>query len=143
MVALALSLAASAHSQSSDGGGGAIAGIFGLLFTLIWLGLVLVVIAGIWKTFTKAGEPGWAAIVPIYNLIVMLKIAGKPLWWVVLMLIPFVNFIVAIMVCISLAENFGKSSGFGIGLALLGFIFFPMLGFGDAVYQGGGARAAA
>src|SRR5262245_11744438 len=106
MVALALTLGTSALSQSSDSCGGGVAGIFGLLFMLIWLGLAVAVIAGIWKTFTKAGEPGWAAIVPIYNMIVMLKIAGKPVWWVVLLLIPFVNFIVFIMVCISLAENF-------------------------------------
>jgi hypothetical protein len=93
-----------------------------------------VVIAGMWKVFVKAGEPGWAAIVPIYNIIVMLKIAGKPVWWIVLFLIPVVSFVIAILVAISLAQRFGKSTGFGVGLAFLPFVFYPMLGFGDATY---------
>jgi len=93
---------------------------------------------------TKAGEPGWAVLVPIYNIIVLLKIAGKPTWWFLLFLVPVVNLVIGIMVAIAVAENFGKSTGFGIGLALLPFVFYPMLGFGDAVYQGGaGARRAA
>lgn len=103
---------------------------------IIFLGIALVVIAGLWKTFTKAGKPGWAAIVPIYNLIVMLDIAGKPLWWIILFLIPLVNLIIAILVSIAIAEKFGKGAGFGIGLAFLGIIFYPILGFGDATYRG-------
>jgi len=102
---------------------------------LIALVLVVVIIAGLWKTFEKAGQPGWAAIVPIYNVIILLKIAGRPMWWFVLMLIPFVSIIVAIIVAIDVAKNFGKSAGFGVGLALLGFIFYPILGFGDAEYN--------
>lgn len=102
---------------------------------VVYLALVVLAVISMWKIFTKAGEPGWAAIVPIYNFIVLLKIAGKPAWWIVLMLIPFVNIVIAIMVCISLAHNFGKSTGFGIGLAFLGVIFGPMLAFGDARYQ--------
>jgi uncharacterized membrane protein YoaK (UPF0700 family) len=144
MVALALTLGTSALSQSSDVGGGGGGGIFGMLFMLIWLALSVAVIAGFWKTFTKAGEPGWAVLVPIYNVIVLLKIAGKPAWWFLLFIIPVVNLVIGIMVAIAVAENFGKSTGFGIGLALLPFVFYPMLGFGDAVYQGGaGARRAA
>jgi hypothetical protein len=103
---------------------------------LIWLAVVIITIAGLWKTFEKAGKPGWAAIVPIYNLIVMLEIAGKPLWWIILFFIPLVNLIVAILVSIAIAERFGKGAGFGVGLAFLGFIFYPMLGFGDAQYRG-------
>lgn len=122
--------------SESDGGGGALGAILGLGFMLVWLVVMVVVIAGMWKVFTKAGQPGWAAIVPIYNIIVLLQIAGKPVWWVILMLIPFVNFIVAILVCIAVAEKFGKSTAYGLGLAFLGIIFFPMLGFGDARYQG-------
>jgi len=91
-------------------------------------------IASMWKIFTKAGKPGWAAIIPIYNLIVLLEIAGKPLWWFILMLIPFVNIVVFIMVLVSIARNFGKGVGFAIGMLLLPFIFYPMLGFGDARY---------
>jgi hypothetical protein len=106
-------------------------------FLLIWLVLVILAIAGVWKTFSKAGEPGWAAIIPIYNIYVMLKIAGRPAWWlVVILLIPLVNLIMLIIVAIDIAKAFGKGAGFGLGLALLGFIFFPILGFGDAQYQG-------
>lgn len=103
--------------------------------SLIYLAIVIGVIAGIWKTFVKAGKPGWAAIIPIYNLIVLLEIAKKPIWWFLLMLIPIVNFIIAIIVMIEVAKAFGKGTGFGLGLAFLGFIFFPILGFGDAEYQ--------
>ncbi|MGB7749159.1 MAG: DUF5684 domain-containing protein [Verrucomicrobiia bacterium] len=103
---------------------------------LIFLVILVAIIAGIWRVFTKAGKPGWAAIVPIYNLIVLLEIAGKPLWWIILFFIPLVNLIAAILVGIAVAKNFGKSDAFGIGLGLLGFIFYPILGFGDAQYQG-------
>ncbi len=102
------------------------------------VGLVIAVIAvvALWKMFTKAGEPGWAAIVPIYNLVVLLKIAGKPLWWIILLIIPFVNIVVGIIVAISLAKAFGKGVGFGVGLIVLPFIFYPILGFGSAAYVG-------
>ena len=114
----------------------AAAGIFGGVMLIVWLAVALLVIAGIWKTFVKAGEPGWACIIPIYNIIVLLKIAGRPLWWFILLLIPLVNFIVAIIVCIDVAKRFGQGTGFGIGLALLPFIFYPILGFGSATYKG-------
>jgi hypothetical protein len=103
--------------------------IFGLLIALL-------LIVAMWKVFTKAGQPGWASIIPIYNLYIWCKIVGRPWWWILLMLIPLVNFIVAIILCIDLAKSFGKGVGFGIGLALLGIIFFPILGFGSAQYQG-------
>jgi hypothetical protein len=89
-----------------------------------------------WKVFAKAGQPGWAAIVPIYNIIVLLQISGKPVWWILLFLIPVVNLVIAILVGIAIAKNFGKSDAFGVGLGLLGFVFYPILGFGDAQYQG-------
>jgi len=107
----------------------------GIGFMLFWLLIVLVMVASLWKVFTKAGKPGWAAIVPIYNLFVLAEIAGKPAWWGILMLIPFVGIIMFIIVCIALAERFGKGAGFGVGLGLLGIIFFPILGFGDAQYH--------
>jgi hypothetical protein len=110
--------------------------LIGLLFLAFELAIIVAIIAGFWKVFVKAGKPGWAAIVPIYNVIVLLDIAGKPLWWVILFFIPIVNLIVGILVCIAVAKSFGKSDAFGIGLALLGFIFFPILGFGEAQYQG-------
>jgi Family of unknown function (DUF5684) len=104
--------------------------------TIIALLIALLVIVAMWKVFTKAGQPGWASIIPIYNLYIWCKIVGRPWWWILLMLIPFVNFIVAIILCIDLAKSFGKGVGFGIGLALLGIIFWPILGFGSAQYQG-------
>lgn len=102
---------------------------------VMWLLIMAVIIAALWKVFVKAGEPGWAAIVPIYNFIVMIKIAGKPLWWIVLMFIPFVNFVVGILITVSLAHNFGKRAGFAAGLLFLPFIFYPILAWGDATYQ--------
>ena len=110
--------------------------IIALLFFAIELVILVAIIAGVWKTFVKAGKPGWAAIIPIYNLIVLLQIADKPLWWIILFIIPLVNIVMAILVGIAVAEKFGKGAGFGVGLSLLGFIFFPILGFGDAQYQG-------
>jgi len=104
--------------------------------TIIALLIALLLIVAMWKVFTKAGQPGWASIIPIYNLYIWCKIVGRPWWWIILMLIPFVNFIICIILCIDLAKSFGKGVGFGLGLALLGIIFFPILGFGSAQYQG-------
>ena len=104
-------------------------------FIIVYVLVILLMIAALWKVFTKAGEPGWAAIVPIYNFIVLLKLAGKPAWWFLLMLIPIANFVVLIIMLIALAKNFGKGTGFAMGLLFLAPIFFPILGFGDAKYQ--------
>ena len=104
--------------------------------TIIGLLIALVLIVAMWKVFTKAGQPGWASIIPIYNIYIWCKIVGRPWWWILLMLIPLVNFVVAIILCIDLAKSFGKGAGFGIGLALLGVIFLPILGFGSAQYEG-------
>jgi hypothetical protein len=103
---------------------------------LIPLILAILVIAGLWKIFVKAGQPGWASIIPIYNTYILCKIVGKPGWWVILLFIPFVNLIIAIILMVELAKSFGKGIGFAIGMLLLGFIFIPILGFGDATYQG-------
>jgi hypothetical protein len=94
-----------------------------------------------WKVFTKAGQPGWASLIPIYNIYIWCKIVGRPGWWIILMLIPFVNFIILIILSIDMAKSFGKGVGFGLGLAFLGFIFLPVLGFGSAQYQGPSAGA--
>lgn len=115
--------------NSAAAGGSIVGGI-------IMLAIVLFLVASIWKMFVKAGEPGWAAIVPIYNLVVMLKISGKPVWWIILFLIPGINFIMSILTSLGTAEKFGKSAGFGIGIAFLPFIFLPILGFGSATYIG-------
>lgn len=115
-----------------------------LIFSLVF---AVLVIAGLWATFSKAGKPGWAAIIPIYNIYVWLKVAGRPGWWLILMLIPFVNIVMSIIVSLDVAKSFGKSGVFGFfGLWLFGFIGYPMLGFGSAQYQGpaaGGAPKAA
>ena len=108
----------------------------GPLFWILYLAFTILMIAAWWKIFTKAGQPGWACIIPIYNLYVWCKIVGRPWWWILLMLIPFVNFIILIILIIDLAKSFGKGAGFGIGLLLLPIIFFPILGFGSAQYQG-------
>jgi Family of unknown function (DUF5684) len=122
-------------------GGGLIGALFGGVFALVWLAVVVLVFVSFWKIFEKAGKPGWAGIVPIYNIIVWLEIVGRPIWWIVLMLVPCVSLVVGIILCIDLAKAFGKDAGYGIGLALLPFIFFPMLAFGDARYVGAPARA--
>jgi hypothetical protein len=123
------------YGGGSSGAGAAGAAI-GLVFGLIYLAVIVLCIAGIWKIFTKAGKPGWAAIVPIYNIIVLLEIVGKPIWWIVLFLIPCVNLVAIILIALALAKSFGKETGFAIGMIVLPFIFYPMLGFGDASYKG-------
>ena len=112
-------------------------GIGGILVMVVSFGLMIVVIAGLWKTFEKAGKPGWGAIILIYNLVLLLEIAGKPIWWLLLFFIPLVNCVMAILVSLEIAKNFGKDVLFGLGLAFLGFIFYPILGFGDAKYRAG------
>lgn len=119
----------------TDTAGGAAAAGLGLGFMLVSLAVALLMIASMWKIFVKAGKPGWAAIVPIYNFIVLLEIAGKPAWWIILFIIPVVNFVIAIMLSVSLARKFGKGVGYGLGLAFLGVVFYPMLGFGDSRYD--------
>ena len=120
------------YSSSASGQGQAP----GPLFWIFYLAFTILMIAAWWKIFTKAGQPGWACIIPIYNLYVWCKIVGRPWWWILLMLIPFVNFIILIILMIDLAKSFGKGVGFGIGLLLVAVIFFPILGFGSATYQG-------
>ncbi len=91
-----------------------------------------------WKVYTKAGKPGWASLVPIYNIIVLLEIVGKPTWWLVLMLIPVVNVVILFLIYHQLSLSFGKGVGFTVGLIFLSFIFLPILAFGDSKYLGNG-----
>jgi Na+/melibiose symporter-like transporter len=99
------------------------------------------IVAG-WKVFTKAGQPGWASIIPFYNVYVMLTIVGKPGWWLLLFFIPIVNLVIGIIVTLELAKRFGKSGGFAVGLILLPFIFYLILAFGSATYTPAPASAA-
>jgi len=103
---------------------------------IIYLAIVILVVASMWTIYAKAGQPGWASIIPIYNLVVLLQIVKKPVWWIILLILPIVNFIVLIIIYLELAKVFGKSTGFGIGLLFLGVVFLPILAFGDATYQG-------
>lgn len=114
----------------------------GIVSAIIYLAVLVLIIASIWKIFEKAGKPGWAAIIPIYNIIVLIEIVGKPMWWIALMLVPCVNIVAQIWLANLLSKSFGKSEGFTVGMVLLPFVFYPMLGFGDAEYQGPSAAEA-
>ena len=107
-----------------------------IVMLIVWLVIVIFFIVVGWKLFKKAGQPGWACIVPIYNIIVLLRIAGKPGWWFILLLIPIVNIVIGILAALGIAQNFGKGGGFAVGLILLPIIFYPILAFGSATYQG-------
>ena len=109
--------------------------LFGVIFLLgALIGYLLVTAFMFWKVFTKAGHPGWASVVPIYNIYILTQIAGKEWWWVILCFIPLVNIIAFILISLGVAQNFGKGAGFAVGLFLLAIIFYPILGFGSAVY---------
>ena len=113
------------------------------IVVVIYLAIIVLLIAAAWQIFTKAGEAGWKCLIPIYNLLVLLKIVGRPWWWLILWIIPLVGIVIALIVALDLAKSFGKGGGFGVGLFFLGFIFGPILGFGSATYIGpGGQRAA-
>ena len=99
------------------------------IFSTILFAWFIAVIASYWIIFTKAGESGWKIFIPIYNIIVTLKISKKPIWWIFLLLVPLVNFVVVILINIALSKSFGKSKGFGVGLTFLPFIFAPLLAF--------------
>jgi len=101
---------------------------------IIPLAIFVFIIVSMWKVFSKAGQPGWAILIPIYNFYVLCKVAAKPGWWVILMFIPVVNFVIGILVALGVAQQFGKGAGFGVGLIFLPFIFYPILAFGNATY---------
>lgn len=118
-------------SDSSSGGAGTAFGV------IIGVAIALVMIASLWVVFTKAGQRGWMAIIPFLNTYVMVRVANRPWWWfLVILLVPCVGLIFSIIVFIDIAKQFGKSAAFGIGLVLLPFIFFPILAWGSAQYQG-------
>jgi hypothetical protein len=103
---------------------------------VVVLSLVVFFVVTMWKIYAKAGEPGWAALVPIYSQIVRMKISGSPLWWVVFILLPPIYIIFAIIATVGLAERFGKGGWYAVGLIVLPMIFYPMLAFGNAIYIG-------
>ena len=111
---------------------------FGLIFQLLILAFFVWVF---WKIFEKAGKPGWAAIIPIYNVIVLLQVVGRPFWWIFLLLIPLVNVVIGFIVALDLSRSFGHDLAFALGLFFLGFIFYPVLAFGGDAYQGPAAAS--
>jgi len=149
-----------------------------IIGTIIVLALLVLTVAGIWKTFTKAGESGWKAIIPIYNIYIAIKISGHSGWWLLIFFLPAVIalaggqvvneiylispqetakmsflfsaflvswhflWIVSAVITYNLSRSFGKGIGFTVGLSLLGFIFWPILGFGEAEYYGPAAKEA-
>ena len=115
----------------------------GVIPMLIGLALAIFMIVAMWKVFVKAGRPGWAMLIPIYNTYVFLKIAGKPGWWLIWFFIPLLNFIFGIIATVAFAQSFGKGAGFAVGLIFLPVIFIPILAFGEAQYVGEGASAPA
>lgn len=107
-----------------------------ITFCIVWLALIVLLLISQWKVFSKAGQPGWASLIPIYNFYIMLKIGGKPGWWLILMFIPLINIIFLIWTTNMISKSFGKSEGFTVGLVTFGFIFWPILAFGKAQYLG-------
>ena len=110
----------------------------GLLSGVIPVIIGFILLAAFWKIFAKAGQPGWASIIPIYNVLVLLRIVGKPYWWLFLLIIPGVNIVLLIMITHELSKSFGKGAGFTFGLMVLSFVFYPILGFDGAPYLGPG-----
>lgn len=107
------------------------------LSSFISLALWILILVSMWKVFQKAGKPGWAAIIPLYNVYVLLQIIKKPWWWLLLMFIPFVNIVIWIMAALELGKVFGKGGAFSFFLiGLLPFIGYPILAFSDATYKG-------
>ena len=115
-------------AQHDNGGGNP-------FFFVLWLAIVVLVVAGWWKMFAKAGQPGWGSLIPIYNLYLLIKIAGRPGWYLLLFLIPLVNFILGIVIALDVARNFGKGIGFLLGMLFFPYVFYPILGFGSAQYR--------
>lgn len=101
----------------------------------IQLLIALVQVAGIWAVFSKAGHAGWKALIPLYNLYIMLKIGDNAWWWLVLLFVPIVNLYAVYRINAGVGRAFGKGTLFGLGLTFLGFLFYPVLGFGDYEYK--------
>lgn len=106
--------------------------------SLIPLAITVLSIVAMWKLFKKAGYQGWESIIPIYNLVILFKIAGLAAWYILLMLIPFVNIYVIFKLYIELAHKFGKSTGFGVATVFFSIICLPIMAFdSNCTYQGG------
>lgn len=100
------------------------------------IAVIVFLVVAEWKVYTKAGQPGWAVLIPFYNFYILLKIVGKPGWWLLLLFVPIVNFVIGIYVLHLLSKSFGHGIGFTLGLIFLSFIFYPILGYGSSKYIG-------
>jgi hypothetical protein len=125
--------------EEFDSGPGA-----GFVFMMVLFVLAVYVFFGfcMGKVFEKAGKPLWTGFVPIYNYLIWIEIVGRPQWWIILYFIPFVNFIIQIVLAIDLAKSFGKDTLYGIAIAFLSFIMLPVMAFSDDVRYVGPAAAA-
>ena len=122
--------------NDGDAAAGAAAALIGRVCNcIIPLVFFALIVAGLWKLFEKAGRPGWAAIIPFYNMYVVTEIAGRDIIWFILLLVPCVNIVAAVMIWMDFAKNYGKDPIWGLGLAFLGPIFIPLLGFSNAQYR--------
>lgn len=109
---------------------------FGMIMLITFV-IAIISIIFMWKAFAKAGKPGWAAIVPIYNQVVMAQIIGRPIWWVLLLFVPFFGIWVSIVMLLDLAKAFSHSVGVGIVLVLFPFIGYGILALSkDSIYKG-------
>ncbi len=140
-----MGLLSATYTTSSSGSA------FGLLLVVvIWIIVYVLFALGMYGSFQKAGQPGWAAFVPIYNFIIMLKVAGRPAswaWFLLLAVVPFVGgivlLVIAIIVLNDISRSFGHGGGFTVGLVLLGPIFWYILWLGPSQYRGPAALAGA
>lgn len=132
-----------AASSSADAAAAAGAASFLLVFWLIWLVATVVMVVALWKLFTKAGKPGWAAIVPIYNVAVMLEISGRPVWWLVLFLVPIFGTWIGIVMMLDFVRSYGKSMGFGVVSVFFPYVTLPIMAFDKSKYVGPAAKGLA
>jgi len=107
-----------------------------LAIFLIYVSIIVLLVSAQWKVFSKAGQPGWACIIPIYSTYIMTKIGGKPGWWVLMMFVPIANIVYMIWLTNMVSKSFGKDEGFTVGMIFLGIVFWPILAFGSAQYIG-------
>lgn len=108
----------------------------GVVYMIVLLAVVVALIVAYWKIFEKAGEPGWASLIPFYSSYKIYKIGMGNGWWFLLSLIPYVGFVMPIVLAFMIAKAFGRGVGFGFGLWLLAPIFYLILAFGSSEYQG-------
>ena len=108
---------------------------------VVQLSLIVIQLAGMWMVFKKASHAGWKALIPIYNLYVMLQIGESAWWWLVLIFVPILNIYALYKIHAGVARFFGKGIGFGLGLTFLGILFFPLLGFGGYQHHQSGRLA--